>query len=103
MKIETKKVVKEWKKGDVIVNEDGNYIALIVGDNHNKYCAMDINPDEDPSKAYTTDPDEIYIANNQTYFDSIEEMQDAFTIKGWHKVNAVLKIDADVLVGYLKC
>ena len=90
-------------KGDVIVNEDGNYIALIVGDNHNKYCAMDIDPDEDPSKAYTTDPDEIYIANNQTYFDSIEEMQDAFTIKGWHKVNAVLKIDADVLVGYLKC
>lgn len=36
MKIETKKVIEEWKKGNVVVNEDGGYIALIVGEDLEK-------------------------------------------------------------------
>ena len=95
MKIQTKEVIGKWKKGDVIVNEGHNYIALIVSDNAGKLCAMDIDPDQDPSEVYTTDPDKVYIANNQTCFDTIEKMQDAFTAQGWHKANAVLKIEVN--------
>ena len=76
---------EQWQLGDVLVTNTGN-ISLIVKNNYQKYCLMDINPGVE--WAYSTREDYIFLDS----YASLDELyQSCFPI--WHKVNAKLVIE----------
>lgn len=74
----------EWKLGDIIVS-DHKDVAMIVIDDDDNYCAMDITPNH--QKIYSTDPLEIDPGCCSSISDLKEEFQDH-----WKKVDAELNI-----------
>lgn len=74
----------EWKLGDIIVS-DHKAVAMIVIDDDDNYCAMDITPNH--QDIYSTDPTEIDSGCCSSIDDFKEEFQDH-----WRKVDAELNI-----------
>lgn len=74
----------EWKLGDIIVS-DHKDVAMIVIDDDDNYCAMDITPNH--QDIYSTDPVEIDAGCCSSIDDFKEEFQDH-----WRKVDAELNI-----------
>lgn len=75
----------DWQLGDVLVTNTGN-ICLIVKNNYQKYCLMNINPGVE--WAYSTREDDIFLASCET----LENLYKKFS-PTWHKVNAKLVIE----------
>ena len=75
----------DWNVGDVLVTNTGN-IGLIVKNNYQKYCLMNINPGEE--WAYSTREDDIFLDSCET----VEKLYKKFS-PTWHKVNAKLVIE----------
>lgn len=75
----------DWQLGDVLVTNTGN-IGLIVKNNYQKYCLMNINPGVE--WAYSTNEGDIF-ANSYASLDEL--YQSCFS--DWHKVNAKLVIE----------
>ena len=74
---------EKWRLGDVLVTK--HYISLIVKDNNENYCLMNIGFD---GFGYSTDKLSIF----GKPYKSLENLyQKAFPI--WHKVNAKLVIE----------
>lgn len=77
---------KDWKLGDIIMRKNNpSTIAMIVQDDNENYCAMDITPNH--VGTYSTDPSEI----NAGVCDTIEEFKEEFS-SDWQKVDAELNI-----------
>lgn len=74
----------KWKLGDIIVSYH-NDIAMIVRDDDDNYCAMDITPNH--RDIYSTDPAEITAGCWDSLKGFKEEFQD-----DWKKVDAELNI-----------
>lgn len=75
-----------WKLGDIIVRKnDPETIAMIVQDDDDQYCAMDISPNH--VGTYSTHPSEI----NAGALETIEEFKEKFQ-DYWRKVDAELNI-----------
>lgn len=75
----------DWNVGDVLVTNTGN-IGLIVKNNYQKYCLMNINPGVE--WAYSTREDDIFLDSCET----VEKLYKKFS-PTWHKVNAKLVIE----------
>lgn len=75
----------DWNVGDVLVTNTGN-IGLIVKNNYQKYCLMNINPCVE--WAYSTREDDIFLDSCET----VEKLYKKFS-PTWHKVNAKLVIE----------
>lgn len=75
----------DWQLGDVLVTNTGN-IGLIVKNNYQKYCLMNINPGVE--WAYSTREDDIFLGSCET----LEKLYKKF-FPTWHKVNAKLVIE----------
>lgn len=75
----------DWNVGDVLVTNTGN-IGLIVKNNYQKYCLMNINPGVE--WAYSTREDDIFSDSCET----VEKLYKKFS-PTWHKVNAKLVIE----------
>ena len=75
----------DWNVGDVLVTNTGN-IGLIVKNNYQKYCLMNINPGVE--WAYSTREDDIFLYSCET----VEKLYKKFS-PTWHKVNAKLVIE----------
>lgn len=77
---------QDWQLGDIIVRKnDHSTIAMIVQDDDENYCAMDISPNH--VGTYSTDPSEI----NAGALETIEEFKEEFS-SAWKKVDAELNI-----------
>lgn len=87
MKVIDKRAEKnnDWNVGDVLVTNTGN-IGLIVKNNYQKYCLMNINPGVE--WAYSTREDDIFLDSCET----VEKLYKKFS-PTWHKVNAKLVIE----------
>ena len=79
----TNKRNERWQLGDVLVDED-NHVGLIVKNDDEKYCLMDIDPDN--KENYST---------ISSYGDCCETLAEFYGEKHryWHKVNAKLVIE----------
>lgn len=75
----------DWQLGDVLVTNTGN-IGLIVKNNYQKYCLMNINPGVE--WAYSTREEDIFLDSCET----LENLYKEFS-PTWHKVNAKLVIE----------
>ena len=75
----------DWNVGDVLVTNTGN-IGLIVKNNYQKYCLMNINPGVE--WAYSTREDDIFLDSCET----VEKLYKKFS-PTWYKVNAKLVIE----------
>lgn len=76
---------EEWQTGDVLVTDTGN-IGLIVKNNYQKYCVMNINSGVE--WAYSSKEDDIFLDSCET----LEGLYKKFS-PAWHKVNAKLMIE----------
>ena len=76
---------EQWQLGDVLVTNTGN-ISLIVKNNYQKYCLMNIRPGVE--WAYSTREDDIFLDSCET----LEKLHKKF-FPTWHKVNAKLVIE----------
>lgn len=77
---------QDWNLGDIIVKKnDYSTIAMIVQDDDENYCAMDISPNH--VGTYSTDPSEI----SAGALDTIEEFKEEFS-SDWKKVYSKLNI-----------
>ena len=76
---------EQWQLGDVLVTNTGN-ISLIVKNNYQKYCLMNINPGVE--WAYSTREDDIFLDSCET----LEKLHKK-CFPTWHKVNAKLVIE----------
>ena len=76
---------EQWQLGDVLVTNTGN-ISLIVKNNYQKYCLIDINPGVEGT--YSTREDDIFLNSCET----LEKLHKKF-FPTWHKVNAKLVIE----------
>ena len=76
---------EQWQLGDVLVTNTGN-MSLIVKNNYQKYCLMDINPGV--KWAYSTREDDIFLDS----YASLDELYQS-CFPSWHKVNAKLVIE----------
>ena len=75
-----------WKLGDIIVRKnDPETIAMIVQDDDEQYCAMDISPNH--VGTYSTNPSKINAGCCSSIDNFKKEFQDC-----WRKVNAELNI-----------
>lgn len=75
----------DWHVGDVLVTNTGN-VGLIVKNNYQKYCLMNINPGVE--WAYSTREDDVFLNCCET----LEKLYKKFS-PTWHKVNAKLVIE----------
>lgn len=76
---------EEWHLGDVLVSKIGDLKGLILKTRNEKYCLIDITPDNSGN----------YSAMEGYYGDSCENLAELYSkmSDSWHKVNAKLVIE----------
>ncbi len=84
MEIIDKTKEEQWRLGDVVKKDE--YIAMIVQNNDEKYCLMDISTDT--SSGYSTCRMALWGYPHET----LKELQSANYVD-WHKVNTKLVIE----------